>query len=157
MRSLSRSLNERAVRPARDALPNGRPKWNGRLNVARGGDRRTSACSRRPSAAADTGVRRIEGLRRIPARNRRADRIDEERSMTIAIQTALERLIEVQSSHRPLAPLSETHGDFTLEHAYAVQDALRAELDQRGQRSIGWKLGATSPNAEHRSGSRCKM
>jgi 2-keto-4-pentenoate hydratase len=68
--------------------------------------------------------------------------------MTISIQTALERLIEVQSSHRPLAPLSETHGDFTLEHAYAVQDALRAELNRRGQRAIGWKLGATSPSGQ---------
>ena len=68
--------------------------------------------------------------------------------MTISIQTALERLIEAQSSHRPLAPLSETHGDFTLEHAYAVQDALRAELDRGGQRPIGWKLGATSPSGQ---------
>ena len=68
--------------------------------------------------------------------------------MTIAIQTALERLIEAQSGHRPLAPLSETHGDFTLEHAYAIQDALRAELHRRGERPIGWKLGATSPSGQ---------
>jgi 2-keto-4-pentenoate hydratase len=89
--------------------------------------------------------RRVEAM---TARNSGADRIDEERSMTIALQTALERLIEVQSSHRPVAPLSETHGDFTLEHAYAVQEALRAELDRRGQRPIGWKLGATSPSGQ---------
>lgn len=68
--------------------------------------------------------------------------------MTISIQTALERLIEAQSSHRLVPPLSETHGDFTLAHAYAVQDALRAELDRRGQRPIGWKLGATSPSGQ---------
>ena len=68
--------------------------------------------------------------------------------MTISIQTAVERLMEAQSSRRLLAPLSETHGDFTLEHAYAIQDALRAELDRRGQRSIGWKLGATSPSGQ---------
>ena len=68
--------------------------------------------------------------------------------MTISIQTAVQRLIEAQSSHRALAPLSATEGDFTLEHAYAVQDALRAELDRRGQRSIGWKLGATSASGQ---------
>jgi 2-oxopent-4-enoate/cis-2-oxohex-4-enoate hydratase len=68
--------------------------------------------------------------------------------MTISIQTAVERLIEAQSSSRLLAPLSETHGDLTLEHAYAIQDALRAELDRRGQRPIGWKLGATSPSGQ---------
>ncbi len=68
--------------------------------------------------------------------------------MTISIQTAVERLMEAQSSHRLLAPLSETLGDFTLEHAYAIQDALRAELDRRGQRPIGWKLGATSPSGQ---------
>ncbi len=68
--------------------------------------------------------------------------------MTISVQNAVECLIETQSSHRLLAPLSATHGDFTLEHAYVVQDALRAELDRRGQRSIGWKLGATSPSGQ---------
>lgn len=68
--------------------------------------------------------------------------------MTISIQIALERLIEAQSSRHALLPLSETHGDFTLEHAYAVQDALRAELARRGQRPIGWKLGATSPSGQ---------
>ena len=65
--------------------------------------------------------------------------------MTISTQVAVQRLIHAQSSRRQLAPLTETNGDFTLEHAYAVQNALRAELNLRGQRPIGWKLGATSP------------
>jgi 2-keto-4-pentenoate hydratase len=68
--------------------------------------------------------------------------------MTISIRSAVERLIETQSGSRPLAPFSETHGDFTLEQAYAIQDALRAELERRGQRPIGWKLGATSPSGQ---------
>lgn len=68
--------------------------------------------------------------------------------MTVSIQTALECLIDAQSSRRLVAPLSATHGDFTLEHAYVIQDALRAELDRHGQRSIGWKLGATSPSGQ---------
>lgn len=68
--------------------------------------------------------------------------------MTISIRSAVERLIEAQSGSRPLPPLSETDGDFTLKHAYAIQDALRAELEERGQRPIGWKLGATSPSGQ---------
>jgi 2-oxopent-4-enoate/cis-2-oxohex-4-enoate hydratase len=65
--------------------------------------------------------------------------------MTISIQTAVDRLIDARSHRRLLAPLSETDGDLAIEHAYAIQGALRAELDRQGQRSIGWKLGATSP------------
>lgn len=65
--------------------------------------------------------------------------------MSISIQTAVERLIDARSNRRLLAPLSETHGDLSLEHAYAIQDALRAEVERRGERPIGWKLGATSP------------
>jgi 2-keto-4-pentenoate hydratase len=65
--------------------------------------------------------------------------------MTISIGSAVERLIDCRSSRRPLVPLSETDGDFTLAEAYAIQDALRAELGRRGERPIGWKLGATSP------------
>ena len=65
--------------------------------------------------------------------------------MTISIQTAVKLLIDARSSRRLLAPLSETYGDLTLDLAYAIQDALRAELERRGERPIGWKLGATSP------------
>src|ERR1051326_8034162 len=68
--------------------------------------------------------------------------------MTISVPSAVEHLIEAQSASGPLAPLSETHGDFTLEHAYTIQDALRAELERRGLRPIGWKLGATSPSGQ---------
>ena len=65
--------------------------------------------------------------------------------MPIPVQTAVERLTDARSSRRLLAPLSETAGDLTLEHAYAIQDALRTEVERRGERPIGWKLGATSP------------
>jgi len=65
--------------------------------------------------------------------------------MTVTIQTTVEYLVDARSSHRRLAPLSEIHGDLTLEDAYAIQDALRTEVERRGERPIGWKLGATSP------------
>ncbi|HEV8583418.1 MAG TPA: fumarylacetoacetate hydrolase family protein [Methylomirabilota bacterium] len=38
--------------------------------------------------------------------------------------------------------------ELSLEQAYAIQDALRAELARRGQRSIGWKVGATSASGQ---------
>ena len=68
--------------------------------------------------------------------------------MTMSIPTAVKSLIDARTSRRLLAPLSETYGDLTLEHAYAIQDALRAELDRQGERPIGWKLGATSPSGQ---------
>jgi len=68
--------------------------------------------------------------------------------MTISIRSAVECLIEAQANTRPLPPLSETHGEFTLEDAYAIQDALGAELSRRGHKTIGWKLGATSPSGQ---------
>jgi hypothetical protein len=64
---------------------------------------------------------------------------------TVSVSTAVQRLVDARSNRRPLAPLSETLGEFTIEHAYTIQDALRQPLDQRGERTIGWKLGATSP------------
>ena len=44
--------------------------------------------------------------------------------MTVPMQTAVERLIDARSSHRLVAPLSETYGDLSLADAYEIQDAL---------------------------------
>jgi len=68
--------------------------------------------------------------------------------MSISIQTAVEHLIDARTSRSLLAPFTETHSDLTLEQAYAIQDALRAEFERRGDRPIGWKLGATSPSGQ---------
>src|SRR6266446_919966 len=68
--------------------------------------------------------------------------------MLITVATAVERLIEARATHRMMAPFSETDPGLTIEHAYAIQDALRAELDRRGEGPIGWKLGATSPSGQ---------
>lgn len=65
--------------------------------------------------------------------------------MAVPIEAAVERLIEARVTHRRVAPLSETYGDFPLAEAYEIQDALRAGLERRGQRPIGWKLAATAP------------
>ncbi len=67
--------------------------------------------------------------------------------MTIPIGTAVQWMIDARSSHRMLPPLSETE-ELTLEHAYTIHDALRAEFERRGERPIGWKLGATSPSGQ---------
>jgi 2-keto-4-pentenoate hydratase len=65
--------------------------------------------------------------------------------MTISIPVAVERIIAARAGRRQPTPLSETDGDLTIDHAYAIQDALRDEFTRRGRRPIGWKLGATSP------------
>ena len=49
-------------------------------------------------------------------------------SMTVSVQTAVQRLVDARSGRRVLAPLSETLGEFTLEHAYTIQDAPCARL-----------------------------
>jgi 2-keto-4-pentenoate hydratase len=67
--------------------------------------------------------------------------------MTISIENALERLLHARSNRGPVAPLSETHGDLTLDHAYAVQDRLGAKLND-GERRTGWKLAATSSTGQ---------
>jgi len=66
--------------------------------------------------------------------------------MTISIQSAVDSLIEVHAGSNPLVPLSATHGDFTRDHAYTIQDALRAELARRRRKPIAWQLGAASPS-----------
>ena len=67
--------------------------------------------------------------------------------MTIPIQTAVKRLIEARSARRTVAPLSETDPSLTIEHAYAIQDALRAELERNGEQVSGWKVGLTTQAA----------
>jgi 2-keto-4-pentenoate hydratase len=57
--------------------------------------------------------------------------------MSVPIQTAAERLLDARFGHHLVAPLSKTHGDLSLGDAYAIQDALGAELARRGERPIG--------------------
>ena len=67
--------------------------------------------------------------------------------VTSSIQNAVDRLIESRSAVRA-HPLLSADGKFSVEHAYAIQDALRAELVRQGQRPIGWKLAATGPTGQ---------
>lgn len=67
--------------------------------------------------------------------------------MPIQMEAAVERLIEARAVHRLATPLSETDADLTLDQAYAIQDALRSEMGRKGERFIGWKMGATSEAA----------
>jgi 2-keto-4-pentenoate hydratase len=64
--------------------------------------------------------------------------------MTISVDTAMERMLASRSRRSPMAPLSESAPDLSVTHAYAMQDALRADFVRRGAAPIGWKLGATS-------------
>ena len=68
--------------------------------------------------------------------------------MTISIQNAVARLTEARSTSHSISPFSATDEDFTVEHAWAIQDALCSEMARRGKAPIGWKLAATGPTGQ---------
>jgi len=64
--------------------------------------------------------------------------------MPIAIDAAVDHLLQSRDGHRPVAPLSEKHPELSLVEAYSVQRALEQALVLRGERVIGWKAGFTN-------------
>lgn len=68
--------------------------------------------------------------------------------MGISIQDAVNLLIEARSSSGPIVPFSSSGEDFTVESAWAIQNALCAEMVRRGKPPIGWKLAATGPTGQ---------
>jgi 2-oxopent-4-enoate/cis-2-oxohex-4-enoate hydratase len=64
--------------------------------------------------------------------------------MPIAIDAAVDHLLQSRDGHRPVAPLSEKHPELSLVDAYSVQRALEQALVLRGERVIGWKAGFTN-------------
>lgn len=64
--------------------------------------------------------------------------------MPIAIDAAVDHLLQGRDGHRQVTPLSEKHPDLSLEDAYAVQRSLEQALVLRGERVIGWKAGFTN-------------
>jgi len=57
--------------------------------------------------------------------------------MPIAIDAAVDHLLQSRDGHRPVAPLSEKHPELSLVEAYSVQRALEQALVLRGERVIG--------------------
>jgi len=53
-------------------------------------------------------------------------------------------LLEANEKTKPTDSLSSAFGDLTMEEAYAVQDMVVKERLEKGERVIGWKIGATS-------------
>ncbi|MBI4607876.1 MAG: fumarylacetoacetate hydrolase family protein [Candidatus Rokubacteria bacterium] len=66
--------------------------------------------------------------------------------MAIPLGPAVERLTHSRATHQAIAPFSES-GDLSTDEGYRIQDALRAALEARGERSIGWKVAFTSQTA----------
>jgi 2-oxopent-4-enoate/cis-2-oxohex-4-enoate hydratase len=64
--------------------------------------------------------------------------------MPIAIDAAVDHLLQSRDGHRLVTPLSEKYPELSLEEAYAVQRALEQALVLRGERVIGWKAGFTN-------------
>ena len=53
-------------------------------------------------------------------------------------------LLKAREEVTPIDSLSSTFGDLTLEAAYEVQEMVVKERLKKGERVIGWKIGATS-------------
>lgn len=53
-------------------------------------------------------------------------------------------LLEANKETRPMDSLSSAFGDLTMEEAYEVQDMSVKDRLKKGERVIGWKVGATS-------------
>jgi len=64
--------------------------------------------------------------------------------MPIAIDAAVDHLLQGRDGHRPIPPLSDKHPELSMVEAYSVQRALEQALVLRGERVIGWKAGFTN-------------
>ena len=60
------------------------------------------------------------------------------------IEALGDRLFDALSSRTPIAPLTATHPDMTIEDAYHVQQRMIARRLEQGDRVIGKKIGVTS-------------
>ncbi len=61
------------------------------------------------------------------------------------IQTIAGTLLQALDGRKALPPLNRTHPDLTSEEAYSIQLALRSLKLKWGEKTIGWKVGATNP------------
>ena len=64
--------------------------------------------------------------------------------MPIAIDAAVDHLLQGRDGHRPIPPLSDKHPELSMVEAYSVQRALEQALVLRGERVVGWKAGFTN-------------
>ncbi len=53
-------------------------------------------------------------------------------------------LLKAREDVRPVDPLSSAFGDLTMDEAYDVQEMVVKGRLKKGERVIGWKIGATS-------------
>jgi 2-oxo-3-hexenedioate decarboxylase len=60
------------------------------------------------------------------------------------LQDIAKEVLEVLGTGRQLDPFSKVYPDFGLKDAYNVTEAVRAEREARGERSIGRKIGFTN-------------
>ena len=59
-------------------------------------------------------------------------------------QACYDRLLRVSEERKPAESLSSSIGELSIEEAYEVQAMLVDDRIRRGERVIGWKVGATS-------------
>jgi 2-keto-4-pentenoate hydratase len=68
--------------------------------------------------------------------------------VTLDTKAVVDRMLQAMAGRHTMAPLSTSEGDFSLAHAYEIQDALRTELIRRNQRPIGRKISVTTATAQ---------
>ncbi|MDP4128478.1 MAG: hypothetical protein Q8912_16290, partial [Bacillota bacterium] len=63
--------------------------------------------------------------------------------MSLNKEHAVKQLWEAGKNKEPIAPLTETYPEITVEDAYAIQKQVQAWKLESGSRVIGHKIGLT--------------
>lgn len=64
------------------------------------------------------------------------------------MQDIVARVLDARARRVGIPAVSASYPGLGIEQAYAIQEALRAEMHRRGLAPIGWKLAATGPNGQ---------
>lgn len=60
------------------------------------------------------------------------------------VGTMVDAMLAARQARSQIVPLTHTYGDFSVDHAYRVQDALTARLSDKGHKVAGYKVGYAS-------------
>jgi len=64
------------------------------------------------------------------------------------VETMVDGMMAARAANSQMPPLTLTYGDFSINQAYRVQEALTARLVKRGRRVAGSKVGYASPASQ---------
>jgi len=64
------------------------------------------------------------------------------------VDTMIDEMMAARAANSQIPPLTLTYGDFSVEQAYRIQDALTARLVKRGHKVAGYKVGYANPASQ---------